>query len=133
MIVGVGTDIVDIARFKDIKPTFVNRVFTTAEQEYMYKKSTQTIAGLFAAKEAVAKAIGTGFAGFGPRDIEIGHTALGQPQIKLHGNAKQELKHALAKRCAGCKGGKMQVSINISISHTATVAMAFVVVEVWPI
>jgi len=114
MIIGTGVDIIKIERFaKKQNPRFLERVFSIRERKYIAKKGIQTMAGLFAAKEAVAKALGTGFFGFFPRDIEIMHTSMGKPIVKLHGKARQ-------KRC---------VCISVSISHTATDAIAFAVAQ----
>ena len=114
MIIGTGVDIVKIERFaKKQNPRFMERVFSIREREYIAKKGIQTMAGLFAAKEAVAKALGTGFSGFYPCDIEIMHTPNGKPMVKLHGKARR-------KRC---------ISVSISISHTETDAIAFAVAQ----
>jgi len=116
MIIGTGIDIVKIPRFEKATPRFMERVFTIREREYLAGKSTQSIAGMFAAKEAVVKALGTGFTGFSPCDIEILHTKQGKPYVKLH-------RH---------KSGSMQpvnVNIHVSISHTKTDAIAFAIIE----
>ena len=106
-------DIVDIARFevfaKNFESKFCKRVFTPYELEYLKPKKAASMAGLFAAKEAVAKALGTGFRGISPIDIEIKHNKLGAPEVNLHGKAKVFAKNA-----------KMLVSI----SHTKDVAIA---------
>ena len=88
MIIGIGTDIVQVNRIeKVIKRTkcFIDKAFTDKEIEYIRKKNnnSQTIAGYFAAKEAMAKALGTGFRGFGLRDIEIINDSLGKPSIRI--------------------------------------------------
>ena len=114
MIIGTGVDIVKIERFaKKQNPRFMERVFSSRERAYIAKKGIQTMAGLFAAKEAVAKALGTGFSGFYPKDIEILHTPKGKPVVKLHGQARRG-------RC---------IHISVSISHTATDAVAFAVAQ----
>lgn len=106
MIFGVGVDIVKIARFEDISDAFSRRVFTDREREYI--KSPQNAAGLFAAKEAVAKALGTGFRNISPRDIEILHEENGKPYALLH---------------------KSDHTVHLSISHSDTDAIAFVVIS----
>ncbi|MCL1845083.1 MAG: holo-ACP synthase [Defluviitaleaceae bacterium] len=102
-----GVDIVKIARFEDISDTFSRRVFTDNEREYI--KSAQNAAGIFAAKEAVAKALGTGFNGISPRDIEILHEENGRPYVKMPDNKMTD------------------AAIEISISHSETDAIAFAV------
>ena len=122
MIIGTGVDIVKIERFgAKQSPRFMQRVFSVQEQAYLSTKGPQSMAGLFAAKEAVAKAIGTGFAGFFPCDIEVTHDQNGKPHITLHGKAEDAAKKAADGRRFCC---------HISISHTATNAVAFAVLEV---
>lgn len=97
---------------------FLHRILTPAEQQYVGTPPSMTrCAARFAAKEAVAKAIGTGIRGFSFRDIEVIHDALGAPAIQLHNEAQ---------RIAGARG---IVRIYISLSHTQTVAMAAAVAE----
>ena len=112
MIQGIGVDIVKTERFKKERSEKLNqRLFTEYEIDYI--KTPQTAAGLFAAKEAVAKAMGIGFVGFWPCDIEIKHTTEGKPYVVLHNRAKELFE------------GRQ---IHLSISHTDTDAVAFVVV-----
>ncbi|MCL1882748.1 MAG: holo-ACP synthase, partial [Defluviitaleaceae bacterium] len=95
MIFGIGVDIVKIDRFENNH--FIKHVFTEREREYFSKKNTQTIAGIFAAKEAVAKAMGTGFSGFFPIDIEILHKESGKPFVVLHNKAKKTMRRLLKR------------------------------------
>lgn len=87
--VGLGTDIIEIERINRAmeRPSFLRHVFTEQEQTWLKEKGRnmpQSAAGLFCAKEAVAKALGTGFQnGLRFQDIEIGHTALGAPYVSL--------------------------------------------------
>ena len=119
MIIGTGVDIVKIERFgAKQSPRFMQRVFSVQEQAYLSTKGPQSMAGLFAAKEAVAKAMGTGFAGFFPCDIEITHDEMGKPHVTLHGKADEILQ----KR-------RSPFHFHVSISHTATDAVAFAVLE----
>jgi len=121
MIIGTGVDIVKVERFIAEQNThFMQRVFSMREQAYLVSKGAESMAGLFAAKEAVAKAMGTGFAGFSPCDIEILHDANGKPYVILHDKAEEITKKATSGRC---------FSIHISISHSATDAIAFAVLE----
>ncbi|MCL2198609.1 MAG: holo-ACP synthase [Defluviitaleaceae bacterium] len=119
MIRGIGVDIVKIDRFEkyadDMASPFMLKIFTDREREYLAGKKAQSIAGIFAAKEAVAKALGTGFAGFLPRDIEILHKKNGKPYAVLHKHAKK----SAPRRC----------KIHISISHTSTDAVAYAVIS----
>ena len=119
MILGIGTDIVKTARFKDMTEHFMARVFTPNERAYLLGKSHVSAAGIFAAKEAVAKALGTGFRHFGPSCIEVVHDALGKPYVILHGEALQ----IAAKITTG------GYAINLSISHTNDDAVAFAVIS----
>ena len=86
MIIGIGTDIVEIDRIeKAVHRTnrFMDKIYTEHEQEY-YKinhKKIESLAGFFAAKEAVSKALGTGFRSFEVRDIEIIPNEIGKPEV----------------------------------------------------
>ena len=76
MIIGIGTDIIEIERIEiAVKRTkgFINKLFTENEINIFESRGfkSEVIAGNFAAKEAVSKALGTGFRGFGVKDIEI--------------------------------------------------------------
>jgi len=114
----VGVDIIEIERIeKSIqKQSFIKGVFTDAEMEYYRNTGSraETLAGFFAAKEAIAKASGQGIRGFKLTDIEILHTELGQPFAKLHNQA------------ISISGSR---NINISISHNKTTAIAFCVIS----
>lgn len=121
MIFGVGTDIVEVSRIEraiNRTQNFVKKAFTEKEQDYFKLRGnkSETIAGYFAAKEAVSKALGTGFRKFGLRDIEIINDNLGKPKVILSEKIIQifELK---------------DFKIHISISHTSNNAVAFVVLE----
>lgn len=88
MMLGIGNDIVEIARIKAVltryPDRFINRVFTPSEQEYCLKRKNPALhlAGRFAAKEAVVKALGTGFTqGLNWLDIEIRHDSRGKPEV----------------------------------------------------
>lgn len=121
MILGIGTDLCQIARIaKAIEnPRFWQRIFTPAERERLDalcpERRAESAAGLFAAKESVAKALGTGFVGFGFSDIEILHDALGKPSIVLHGGAKLRAGNA---------------ALHLSISHDGGMAQAFAIAEI---
>ncbi|MCB2293409.1 holo-ACP synthase [Clostridium algoriphilum] len=123
MILGVGTDIVEIRRIKNAiesNTRFLEKIFTSDELEYLKSRNLRPeyIAGRFAAKEAVAKALGTGFRGFEFKDIEIDRTTLGKPIVTLKGKAK-----LIAKK-------EGQYKIHLSISHGEDSAVAYAIFEV---
>jgi len=117
----IGIDIVQISRIAEkIKNnSFMIGCFTVNERAYYVDKGTrsETLAGFFAAKEAVAKALGTGIAHFKLTDIEVTHTPSGAPQITLYHNAK---------RIADQKGAK---EIHISIAHDGDMATAIAMLQ----
>lgn len=122
MIIGIGTDIIEIDRIQkamDKGYNFIEKIFTKSEIEYLKSRNMRPefVAGKFAAKEAVAKALGTGFRGFDFRDIEIDKTTLGKPIVILRGNAKKMDK----------KWGKYK--IHLSISHSKENAVAYAILE----
>ncbi|MBR6401046.1 MAG: holo-ACP synthase [Firmicutes bacterium] len=116
MIKGVGTDIIEIERIKNAKESFYKSVFTRRELEKFHGFRYNSLAGIFAAKEAVAKALGTGFT-FSPRDIEIAQDDKGKPICLLHNKALEIFEEM---------GGE---SINVSISHSKSDAIAYAVIE----
>lgn len=120
MIIGLGMDLMDIGRIEralERHPRFIERVYSPTEQHAIQKRGAQTAAGYFAAKEAVAKALGTGFRGFSMRDISIEPDALGCPQVCLQGGAQ--------KRLEAIRGGRVLVSI----THVSGMAAAVAVIE----
>ena len=131
MIIGTGIDIIKIDRFRNPNARFLQRVFSVSEQAYLSTKGPESMAGLFAAKEAVAKALGTGFAGFFPCEIEILHNKNRKPYVKLHGKAKDILRHLLIKKATPrtLRMRRRCFTVHISISHSSTDAIAFAVLE----
>lgn len=124
MIKGVGVDIVEIQRIKDAvekHESFLTKVY--AKEELLYIKSrcyrAETMAGIYAAKEAVSKALGTGFVNFSLRDIIILKDKNNKPYIKLLGNALN-----LAEQYGS-------FNIELSISHSNENAIAYVIWEVF--
>lgn len=111
----IGIDIADVKRIEKIaNEAFLSRIFCDSERAYIVSRhnSPQTITGLFCAKEAVVKALGTGFGnGISFKQIEITHSQLGQPLVTLSGEAAKVLS-------------KLGEKINLSISHTDTQAVA---------
>ncbi|GHV01143.1 holo-[acyl-carrier-protein] synthase [Clostridia bacterium] len=112
----VGIDIVQINRIEQAarKPAFLSRVFTDAEIGY-YKTAgerPETLAGMYALKEAAAKALGTGFRDFNLKEIEVTHDGLGAPRVRFLGGADGIF------RLTGAK------SAECSISHERDYAVA---------
>lgn len=121
MICGLGTDIIEISRIKKAaqRPSFLTRVFTEREIALCRERHNffASLAVRFAAKEAVSKALGTGFRGCGWQEIEILSDPLGKPSVVLGGKAKiieEELKI---------------INWEITLSHCKNYAVAFCVAE----
>ena len=120
-IIGIGTDLCSVARMERAmeKDHFYTRVFLPGERDYLEragKGKAQSAAAMFAAKEAVAKALGTGFAhGVAAWLIEITHDAYGAPGVILHDTA--------AQRLAALGGAR----VLLSLSHEGDMAQAFAV------
>lgn len=121
MILGTGIDLLEIERIKKAAGNehFLRRVFTQDELCYVRSRGErpETFAGIFCAKEAVAKALGTGFSSFRLTDIEIAHDAFGAPKVILHGGA--------AKRMQSINGS----ALHISVTHDKTTAAAYAILE----
>ncbi|WP_196895516.1 holo-ACP synthase [Aureivirga marina] len=123
MLLGIGTDLVNtqqIAKYKSQSDFFIDEIFTNDEIKYCESMAFPEThyAGRFAAKEAFFKALGTGI-GYGMKftDVEVIQDDLGKPLIKLHRKAK-----ILAEK-------KNAATIHLSISHSKTSAIAFVVIQ----
>lgn len=121
MIKGTGIDMTEVERIKRNlnNERFINKIYSATEQKYLEtrKFNAQTAAGMFAAKEAVSKCLGTGFTNFGPCHVEVLKDELGKPYINLTENA---LKRAR----------ELEINnIHVSISHTSEYAVAFCVAE----
>lgn len=116
-IFGIGIDIVEIDRIEKIierRPRFLERNFTKKEIEYFNedKLRYESIAGNFAAKEAISKALGTGIRGFQLIDLEIVRDDLGKPVVNTY--------NKLADICI-----KYNIKdIKVSISHSENYAVA---------
>lgn len=124
MILGSGIDLVEIGRIQQSMDRygsrFLDRVYTGAEQAYCRRKraSAESFAARFAAKEAAAKALGTGISrGVNWLEIEVVRAPGGRPGVLFHGRAAQIAAHLGVARAA------------LSITHTAALAMASVVLE----
>lgn len=124
MIRGIGVDIVDIERIRKLVDTegerFLEKVFTSTEIAYCNSKARrhQHFAARFAAKEAVSKALATGWAGdFRWKDVEVTNDPTGQPRIALHGQLRAHIGSA---------------RIQISLSHADNHVVAMAVIEETP-
>ena len=122
-IIGIGTDMCAVSRMeKAIERThFYERVFFEGERAYLESKENaraQSAAAMFAAKEAVSKALGTGFIrGIMPWTIEVTHDEHGKPGVALHGAAKEKMESIGGKR------------VHLSLTHEGDMAMAFAMIE----
>ena len=124
MIVGTGVDLAEVERIRAAieryGARFVGRIYTPGEIAYVERKANryERYAARFAAKEAGMKAIGTGWKrGVRWRDFEVANLPTGRPTLKLHGRAAEF-------------AGRLGVSsISLSITHTADLAMAHVILE----
>lgn len=121
MIAGIGVDMVEVSRMKTAieawEATFLKKMFTAGEIAYCSTKKSphKHYAARFAAKEAVAKAMHTGWRGiFRWRDVEVVNRPSGEPRIVLHGK--------VASALAGSQ-------VHLSLSHTETTVVAFAVIE----
>jgi holo-[acyl-carrier protein] synthase len=123
MIAGTGIDIEEIESIKasmEQSQTFISKVFTVSEIDYCERKifKYQHYTARFAAKEAMMKALGTGYnSGVSWKQIEVVHDDLGKPEIILYEKARK-ISDAL-----GIK------SIHLSMSHSESYAVAMVVAE----
>lgn len=111
---GIGLDLCEVARMQRLLDAghSLRRMFTEGEQAYIASKgagAAQTMAGMFAAKEAVLKALGTGLS-LPLTDILIGHTPLGQPTATLLGRAAQA-------------GGTLMITITHEAGMAAAMAL----------
>lgn len=124
MIIGTGVDLAEVDRIRAAidryGQRFLDRVYTPGEISYVERKANrfERYAGRFAAKEAGMKAIGTGWKqGVRWRDFEVANLPSGKPTLKFHGEAAR-----IAERM-GVK------NIALSITHTASMGMAHVILE----
>ncbi len=127
MIVGIGVDLCDARRVEQsmtrFGARFLDRIFTENEQAHAKAaaKPALSFAKRFAAKEAVAKALGTGVRGFLFVDIEVISGHLGKPEVILHGGAQDVLR---GKLHAG-----QRAHIHLSLSDEVPYATAYAVIE----
>jgi holo-[acyl-carrier protein] synthase len=123
-IIGIGCDIIECLRIAQMierhGELFISRVYTEHEIDYCAsrKAATQHYAGRWAAKEAVLKALGTGWRrGISWRDIEISNNASGGPIVALRGGARDVLQRSGIRQ------------MHVTISHCRTYAVAYAVAE----
>ncbi|HLZ36570.1 MAG TPA: holo-ACP synthase [Mycobacteriales bacterium] len=115
MILGVGIDVVDVARFEEAlerTPTLLERLFTEQERDRPFA----SLAARFAAKEALAKALGAP-TGMAWHDAEVVNEASGNPQFEIRGSVLARASDLGAK------------TVHVSLSHDAGIASAFVILE----
>jgi holo-[acyl-carrier protein] synthase len=124
MIVGTGVDLAEVPRIRAsierFGSKFTDRVFTPLEIAYVERKANkyERYAARFAAKEAGMKAIGTGWRkGVTWQDFEVANMPSGRPTLRLQGVAAQVAKNL----------GVRQISL--SLTHTAELGMAHVILE----
>jgi holo-[acyl-carrier protein] synthase len=122
-VIGIGTDIVECLRIAQMierhGDLFITRVYTDHEIEYCQtrKQSTQHFAGRWAAKEAVLKALGTGWRrGISWRDVEIRNDTSGKPTVALRGGARDVVEELHISQ--------MLISISHCRSHATAYALA---------
>lgn len=122
MVVGLGLDICPIVRGAEMlaNERFMNRVFSPEEQAYLAERgeqAAQSAAGMFAAKEAVLKALGTGMNGATLREVCVTHESGGRPLARLSGGAHARLEALCGKR------------VLLSITHDGGMAAAVAIAE----
>ncbi len=132
MIIGTGIDLVDSRRIQKLMDShekrFVERYFTDREASHIESLQTvenkiMSLAKRFAAKEACAKALGTGFReGIYMKDIEVKNDALGKPILTLFHGALEKLKEITPE--------DMPTLIHLSMSDEPPYAQAQVIIEV---
>lgn len=121
VIIGIGTDIVEIGRIRKAaeNPRFLLKHFSVQERALFEEKkdAAPSIANNFAAKEAFSKALGTGVRGFALSEVAILRDALGAPVLTLSG------------RAAEIAAERGVTAMHVSLSNTDEYAVAFVVLE----
>jgi len=121
---GLGVDIVEIDRMKaalERRPSMRERLFSDAERAYCDKRKKPEIhyAMRFAAKEAVLKALGTGFSGMRFRDVEVMRDESGRPVPVLYGRAAE----------VAAQRGVVEMHLSLSFTHSTAVASAVAITE----
>jgi len=128
MIIGIGVDLVDMRRIQHLLDNFGERftqkIFTKEERHYASASPhpLHAYANRFAAKEAAAKALGTGMqGGVGWQDIEILRSSAGAPQLYFHNKAYEMLTSRILPGYTGC--------LHVSFSDEPPYSTAFVVIS----
>jgi holo-[acyl-carrier protein] synthase len=131
MILGIGSDIVDVRRIEKViarhGERFLARIFTATERAKAERRATrlETYAKRFAAKEACAKALGTGLrAGVFWRDMGVVNLASGRPTMQLTGGALDRLQAITPKGCVA--------RIDVTITDEGPMAQALVIISAEP-
>lgn len=118
MKLATGVDLIEIDRIEEVVARhgkhYLDRIYTPAEQEYCGKRA-ESLAGRFAAKEAVAKALGSGIGDVDWKEIEVLGDEQNAPILTLHGMAEQKAKELGL------------IAWSVSISHSQSHSVAFVV------
>ena len=121
MIVGIGNDIIEIERIEKAisKEGFKDKIYTQRELENIKKRGNraETYAGVFSAKEAISKAIGTGVREFSLTNLEILNDDLGKPYVVVSEKSDKIIKSK-----------KEDYQIEISISHSKKYAIAMAII-----
>lgn len=122
---GIGVDMLEIDRMERVlarRPNFARRVFTDEERAYCERtaRPAEHYAARFAAREAVVKALGTGFSGgVGFRDVSVGRDESGRPRALLSGRAAEVAREK----------GIREIALSISHTHDVAVANAIAVTD----
>jgi holo-[acyl-carrier protein] synthase len=131
VIIGIGSDLIDVRRIERVierhGDRFLSRIFTDIERAKAERRRTrvETYAKRFAAKEACAKALGTGLrAGVFWRDMGVVNMPSGRPTMKLTGGALARLKAITPDGCAAC--------IDLTITDEGPMAQALVIITAVP-
>ena len=131
MIIGLGSDMIDIKRIEatieKFGDRFIQRIFTETEQKKSDRRNQRaaSYAKRFAAKEACAKALGTGIrAGIFWRDMGVVNAASGKPSMQLTGGAKNRLEQLMPDG--------HEAFIHVTITDDYPWAQAFVIIEALP-
>lgn len=125
MVLGIGTDLIEIGRVQSsidrFGQRFLERIFTAGEIAYCQRKkrhAAESFAARFAAKEAGAKALGTGISrGVGWKEIEVRREPGERPTLHLSGRAAERAAAMSVRR------------LHLSLTHSQSVAMAVVIAE----